>query len=640
LELSSEFGLDNSKRFSEFIREVTNGRRKELHGDLADDDNLLPEGWKMTYSNGGRVFISPESVTFRGERAALQGLIQAGAGPAAVRRMKNFMTTIGWLGSGCLPHGWIYTRKFNLIKIAIVTNDGDVFENYESAREHLETSSKFSHDDLLRFDKFMAQNKQERNYVTHEWMHDDGLPNGWRWRLSDHAKIFLSADGQTIKGEKASLQKMIKGNDPKDEQVAKMKKYMTENGWKTSEHLPEGWIYSTKFKKSIVVFLSEDGEEFESYKAAQIYLESSGKYAQSEVKNFDKLRQLESKEQRRESVQPGPAEAHMPPGWLRLGGRVPFFIAPDGGQSMGKMKALQHMVDYGVAQGDIIQFLEMEFSEDGWRRDSSLPNNWFVSIQRYGHQKKVSFITDKFKLIMGELEINKMLNSENNLTEDEILGIMMFLEIQSAQARAVLWDWQSDASLPTDWRRRQSGRTKELFLSPDGQQFESRVRGLQHLRKEDFGEEQVEEMQKCVLEHEGWEVHSKLPAGWIFKDFQSRYPKFLTNHGNYLTSFEAVMKHLRSEFGPLSLHIGFFMRFQSEITKRRRESKHDWLESEDLPAGWKMRTTGNKRLFLSPALCQFQGPGAAARHMLQGAKYDKADIEKMQLLAKRKAKGA
>ena len=215
------------------------------------------------------------------------------------------------------------------------------------------------------------------------------------------------------------------------------------------------------------------------------------------------------------------------------------------------------------------------------------------------------------------------LGGEHGLAEEEVMGLMMFLEIRAAMARAELWHWKDDGeTLPAGWKTRKSGKTKVLFLSPDGQQFESRVRGLQHLIKEEFGEEQVTEMKDCVIKHENWEENQMLPESWIFKDLQSRYPRFLTGTGELLNSFEAATGHIQAKYEDPSKLLESMSIFRHDIAKRRRVAKHVWDTSELLPAGWRQRRKGSNLYLLSPSQVQVQGAAAALRHMVQ---HDYAD---------------
>ena len=583
----------------------------------------------MKLTSLGKYFLSPDLKTLVGERAALEELVARGSSVEDVARMLELMTTFGWNRSIHLPAGWIFTRKFNLTQVVLVSEAGQVFEGFSDGRLFIARSSKYYAVDLDMFDMFCQSNDTSRRNKrkersVEEWVEAASLPPGWRVKTGGQVRAYLSPRGQVTSGERSTLQSIIKEGYPQAD-VYKFQLHMTTNGWEFSDLLPAGWMFTQSLRQSVIVIITEGGKIFYSYKAAQQHMETSSKFTKDQVEMLDQFWKVASKEARREEV--GQDRAKLPEGWMRLDGRVPFFIAPDGSQSMGSLQALRHMQDLAVPRHQIQLFLQ-GFVDQGWERDSSLPTGWIAKVTKNGHQKKMTFITREFRVITGEVQLRRELEGEHGLAEEEVLGLMMFLEIRAAMARAELWDWKEDEeTLPAGWKTRTSGKTKVLFLSPDGQQFESRVRGLQHLIKEHFGEDQVTEMTNCVIKHDKWEKNSKLPESWIFKDFLSRYPNFLTETGELLNSFEAATKCIQTKNEAPSNLLESMSIFHHDITKRRRVAKHVWETSELLPAGWRQRRKGPHLYLLSPTQVQCQGVGAALRHMVdQGSTDQQAAI--------------
>lgn len=76
---------------------------------------------------------------------------------------------------------------------------------------------------------------------------------------------------------------------------------------------------------------------------------------------------------------------------------------------------------------------------------------------------------------------------------------------------------QSDSTLPDGWKLKVLGtgtQQKIQIFSPDGNSFFCRRSALQHMVKEGFNEEEIEDMRNC-LRHENWEEDPLLPKGML-----------------------------------------------------------------------------------------------------------------------------
>ena len=80
-------------------------------------------------------------------------------------------------------------------------------------------------------------------------------------------------------------------NQFSDEEIVKMRKSMSEDGWKESEYLPTGWIYkNTRDTDDYgVQILSQKGLAFNSYKTANEYLEFNENYSEEDIMRFSNL---------------------------------------------------------------------------------------------------------------------------------------------------------------------------------------------------------------------------------------------------------------------------------------------------------------------------------------------------------------
>ena len=96
------------------------------------DGPMLPAGWRFKLTSQGKYFLTPDMKTLLGERAALEELVARGSSREDVAKMLELMTTLGWSRSTHLPAGWIFTRKFNLTQVVLVSEAGQVFEVSEA----------------------------------------------------------------------------------------------------------------------------------------------------------------------------------------------------------------------------------------------------------------------------------------------------------------------------------------------------------------------------------------------------------------------------------------------------------------------------------------------------------------------------
>ena len=99
----------------------------------------------------------------------------------------------------------------------------------------------------------------------------------------------------------------------------------------------------------------------------------------------------------------------------------------------------------------------------------------------------------------------KMMESNQSIyNPEDIEALKTFYEIQAGQLRLLRYSWnEDDKSVPDGWKSRCTG-SKTFFLSPNGQQFTSRLAILQNILQEGGEEEEeVDEVMRLVVEYEG-----------------------------------------------------------------------------------------------------------------------------------------
>ena len=226
----------------------------------------------------------------------------------------------------------------------------------------------------------------------------------------------------------------------------------------------------------------------------------------------------------------------------------------------------------------------------------------------------------------------KLMESNGDLyKEQDKDALKTFFEIQSGQLRMLRYSWnQEDKSIPSGWRSRRTGN-KTFLLSPSGEQFPSRVAILQNLLKEEeVVVDEVEEMIKLVIDHEGWRRSEYLPTNWIFKVIwsfgatgreASMNLKILSNEGHILTSYSSAKAYIESRQIYSREDVCNVDQLATENAKERRlqdtrraasfteatvKTTKTWENAQGLPLGWKIKKN-EKPLYLSPDGRQLSG---------------------------------
>ena len=236
----------------------------------------------------------------------------------------------------------------------------------------------------------------------------------------------------------------------------------------------------------------------------------------------------------------------------------------------------------------------------------------------------------------------KMMESDQSIYNlEDIEALKTFYEIQAGQLRLLRYSWnEDDKSIPDGWRSRCTG-SKTFFLSPNGQQFPSRLAILQNILLEGGEEEEVDEVMVMVMEHEGWHRSPYLPENWLFKviwgygvkDRESTMNlKILSDEGHLMSSYSTAKAYIENsqryseadltnvdmlaKENAKSRRLLDTRQSTSEPTKKETFGKDKivkaWEDALSLPNGWKMKKTERPQ-YLSPNGRRFSGLPAVLR---------------------------
>ena len=212
----------------------------------------------------------------------------------------------------------------------------------------------------------------------------------------------------------------------------------------------------------------------------------------------------------------------------------------------------------------------------------------------------------------------KMMESNQSLyNREDIEALKTLFEIQAGQLRLLRYSWnEDDKSIPEGWRSRCSG-SKTFFLSPNGQQFPSRLAILQNILLEGGEEEEVDEVMRLVIEYEGWHRSKYLPENWIFKviwgygakDKEATMNlKILSDEGHLFLSYSTAKAYMDNSqrYGQEDLTNVDMLAKENAKSRRLLDTAQStsepnkketfgkdknvkaWVDASNLPRGWKM----------------------------------------------------
>ena len=298
-----------------------------------------------------------------------------------------------------LPEGWRFRgseKKLNCKHF--LSYEVTFFKSYRKAQEYI--SSYMSEEDLAKFAAYAEEESKVARSSSYEWVDDPSLPQGWRSRLSEAKKFYLAPTNEQFPVRRLALKFMVEKGYP-EEDLEKTRSSLVEEGWRKSPLLPEGWRFRlTEHKPGSKVFLTKEGMFFKSFKTIREY--ASANCTPAEVIKLDEFAIEESRKSRLSEVSYNWEEDEsLPEGWkLRRiqgpKGKV-LLLAPNGDTFPTRQSALRFMIQNEMKQSDIEKMREGLHCEN-WHSHSLLPKGW--KMRSAGGSSKV-FLTKEAKFISG-----------------------------------------------------------------------------------------------------------------------------------------------------------------------------------------------------------------------------------------------
>ena len=385
-----------------------------------------------------------------------------------------------------------------------------------------------------------------------------------------------------------------------------------------------------------VQIMTEEGEQVESYLAAIEIIEARPEFGKEDVERVNdliaqhtetwqtanevKLEDNWSSEvkpkhanlnKEKESLAAKPS-ALMPEGWrLRICGSQQYIVSPEGEQFQSRRKALQHLVGRGAPEEEV-ELMRETMAEDGWLSSTMLPPNW--RFQKNNKRKGNVFLLPDGEVVTGRDSAAFRLD-----TAMEVANMSHFCESRTRERREADEGWeQEDQTLPEGWRSKRAGQQGRLFISREGNQLMTRRLAIVHMHQqgEVYTAEEISKMRGGLAE-EGWMEDALLPPNWRFKTVAGgsgpgkEHIKFLTAEGQPLQGTDVALNLVKKGPGFDAKEFEQLKVFVEIVRVRSRSARYDWQSGDpSVPEGWKSRSSGSKKFFLSPDgqsfPCRFQ----------------------------------
>ena len=277
-----------------------------------------------------------------------------------------------------------------------------------------------------------------------------------------------------------------------------------------------------------------------------------------------------------------------------------------------------------------VKIMRKSMGEDGWRESVYLPKDWIYKDTAKNSTSGVVVLSDEGVIFESYLSVREFMESSEAFGENDVLKIKQLADEAGKERRKGETGWKENETLPEGWKIMIT-RTQKHFLAPDGLRIAGRRASLQHMIKGSFSKEDVNIMRKSMSE-DGWKESVYLPKDWIYRDTARSSASgvlVLSAEGVVFDSYLNVREFMESSESFDDNDINNIKKLCDEAAKLRRKNGQDWVETDSLPMGWKMRSgKASKKFFLAPSGEQFSGRKAALLHMFQ-QNFQQDEIKKM-----------
>ena len=620
--------------------------------DWDENDPSVPSGWKttmITVNSFGKIvkskrYLSPDGRFCSSRIDALKYMMKEDIfRKEDVAEMKKGLLSEGWEIEPMLPPDWLIKpdkHKEEEATFNYLTPDYQFLRSTRAAQTYMQASELYGDEDVQRLNELI--NEERRKIRLDKYGSGPSktgtLPSGWKLAVEDGNSKIIAPDGSLFESRVQALHHMISNGFERSE-IEEMRKDLKHEGWEDYNMLPQGWKILKLENELDMVFLTESGEVLDNLEAAMEEVENNKNYSETEVANIRSLYETQNKTIKQNSTKYEwtDSDTTVPKGWKTrtVEGKLKrkFFLAPDGNIFACRRSCLQHLIKENAPEKEIEEMRE-KLSHEGWSSVDFLPEKWLIRKSE-GSTNGIYDVDFWILNLQGVVfrstkAATEFMSASEDYTQEDIDKITNKLESERKKARQLKYDWlDGDETVPVGWKVRfVEGKTrKTFFLSEDGCQFACRRSALQHMINENYPAASIEDMRE-KLKFEGWEDDIHLPEGWKVRKsegstngmFDVNY-YYLSKEGIMFHSTKAVISYMKSTDTYSEEDIDKIKTRLEMETRKNRPQKYDWLEDENLPAGWKYRTIvkGGIRTdyVITEVGAQFQSRRAAIEHMIK-----------------------
>ena len=499
------------------------------------------------------------------------------------------------------------------------------------------------------------EKKPDFDFVKEELVIDDedylkSLPKNWSARnvrvgFGSIIKHFVDPTGKRYVSRIDAIRALSKLGD-RQEDVFTLRTGLQADGWISHPFLPDGWYAKPACKpvqgsSNCLRFLTDKNEWFVGIKKAVKLLNNSEEYTGLDLDNLHAFYGMLSSFKRENDGTWLDGDEILPEGWRYKvahgpNGDYAKVLSPNGDAFSSKSKALAHMVKNKFDEEDI-QKMKAALVYDGWTESSFLPPEWRYRKCKVG-RNEYNFLSPEGEMFPSRKTLVEFLSSSEKYSIEDINNLDALKEEIRAKWVQDNHNWiEDDPTVPQGWKIRyfESMRKKKLrkrcyILSPSGTVFQTRVKALQFMIQKCHPDDQIAYM-RTQLEKEGWCSHPMLPENWrIKRKLIGKGYLFFSAEGT-ITSLKGALEHIEKASNKYSAEDSEGLVFVAKgYTEHLTKQNYEWLESETVPDGWKMRTFGTfgREYFLSPSGVEIVGRIKTIQSLLkQGLPDSHSDIQ-------------
>jgi len=552
-------------------------------------------------------------------------------------------------------------------------NENDILDQEDDVdMDLLDTST----DDISLSEDVINEETEVNNDISCEsedgMKNDETVPEGWRYKGFGYQMYIKSPYGVVYRSRRHAFEDMIQCGKYSMLEIINMKSKLLFEGWNSSDKLPRGWMIKKSGNK--YRYLGQGGELFSSSVEVKNFVKRYEEYFSAEdvekVRNYGITVKTENHEKTKSKGYKDRDDgswtydcSKVPEGWglkeVKFGSRmVKKVISPEGKIFNSRRIALKYLVAENSSDY-LIESMRACLKHDGWSTNENLPVNWFYKYYESKKSQAPSFLTSTGHLFTSKESAMVQLVKENKKEDLEILYKFVNPNIQPKSLKLnkkqksqgkILKMKRIDKfsnnhleedgfsfnhpNVPIGWgaKEKMFGKRKLLLLaSRDGKVFQGKRKAIAFMVKENYSEEQIEEMRQCLM-LDGWLKDENLPTGWFYKiEAHSGNWKFISPEGLLFKSKGQVIEYLRklSKFDELEV---FSRCLTIDATNEKRKIEDFVLNHPSVPRGWsaKEKTLGPNTYLeiLSPNGQTYPGKRLALASMIK-KNYPENDIREM-----------